>query len=144
MIDEQSIATSFPEKRVVWHYLWAQLFDLIHIERSEIFLRAKIIHYTQSISIFLMIYYSSKVFIKNLFNPISSTTLKYLSFWAAVIWFSIFANASVNHMQIWILWYSINYQITLPMTILALALTVSVIFETKSKKTKANKTLLIL
>jgi hypothetical protein len=143
-IDEQSIATSWPEKRVVWHYLWAQLFDLIHIERSEIFLRAKIIHYTQSISIFLMIYYSSKVFIKNLFNPISSTTLKYIAYWATVIWFSVFANASVNHMQVWILWYSINYQITLPMTILALALTVSVIFETNSKKTKSIKTLLIL
>jgi hypothetical protein len=144
MIDEQSIATSWPGKRVVWHYFWARLFDLIDIGRSEIFLRAKIIHYVQSIATFIMIFYVSKIILRNLFKQISTVSLNYLGYWSAIIWMTVFSNASVYHMQVWMIWYSINYQITLPITLLATALTVSLIFEGASRKIKLVKAFFIV
>jgi hypothetical protein len=144
MIDEQSTATSFPEKRVVWHYLWARLFDLIHIERSEIFLRAKIIHYVQSIAAFIMVFYAGKMILRSMFKEISTLSLNYLGYWSAIIWLTIFSNASVYHMQVWILWYSVNYQITLPIILLATALTVSLLFEELSPKAKLFKAVFVI
>jgi len=73
-IDEQSNVAS-PERKYIWHYIWGQFFNLFHIDQTHIFLRAQIIHYIQSISIFIMIFYTSKIFMKNLFIKISSTHL---------------------------------------------------------------------
>ena len=143
-IDEQNNALSMPEKRYVWHYIWAQIFQLFHIDRTEIFLRAYIIHYVQSISSFFMLFYFSRVFIRNLFTPISAINLNYLAYWSTLIWFTVLSTASEYHQQVWILWYSINYQISLPLTLLMTGLTISLIFESSSNQIKAIKLLLIL
>ncbi len=142
-IDEQSNVTS-PERKYIWHYVWAQIFNFFHIDRTHIFLRAQIIHYIQSISIFIMIFYTSKIFIKNLFIKISLNTLNYLGYWSALIWFTVFSTASEYHHQVWILWYSINYQITLPLTLLMAGLSISLIFDPSSNKNKMIKALSIL
>ncbi len=134
-IDEQSNVTS-PERKYIWHYVWAQIFNFFHIDRTHIFLRAQIIHYIQSISIFIMIFYTSKIFIKNLFIKISLNTLNYLGYWSALIWFTVFSTASEYHHQVWILWYSINYQITLPLTLLMAGLSISLILTLAQIKTK--------
>jgi len=143
-IDEQSIALSIPQGRGVWHYVWAQIFKLLHIDRTDIFLRAYIIHYIQTIGSFFMLFYFSKVFIRNLFTGIKPLHLNYLGFWSTIIWFTIFANASGYYQQVWILWYSINYQITLPLTLLITGLTISLLFDIGSKKEKAIKVVLII
>ncbi len=143
-IDEQSLATAMPSGRGLWHYTWAQIFHLFHIDRTEIFLRAYIIHYMQSISSFLMLFYFSKIFIKNLFTDISPLNLNYLGYWSTIIWFTVFANASGYYQQVWILWYSINYQITLPLTLLVTGLSISLLFEDDSKKVKMIKAALII
>ncbi len=143
-IDEQNKVSLMPETRYVWHYIWAQIFQLFHIDRTEIFLRAYVIHYVQSISSFFMLFYFSRVFIKNLFAPISAINLNYLAYWSTLIWFTVLSTASENHQQIWILWYSINYQISLPLTLLMTGLTISLIFESSSNQIKAMKLLLIV
>ena len=143
-IDEQSIATSMPGGRGVWHYFWAQIFHLLHVDKTEIFVRAYIIHYVQSISSFLMLFYFSKVLIRNLFTNLSFTILNYLAYWATLIWFIIFSTVSENYHQVWILWYSINYQISLPLTLLMTGLTISLIFKSSLYRTKLIKALTII
>jgi len=138
-IDAQSIADSIPQKRVFWHYLWGQFFNLIHIDRTDIFLRARIVHYTQTILSFLLVFFASRIFLKTLFTRISSITLHYMAYWSTIIWFIAFSNASQYHHQVWILWYSINYQITLPMTYLATALSISLLFQKETWRAKALK-----
>ena len=143
-IDEQSGASSMPETRYIWHYVWAQVFNLLNVERTEIFLRAYIIHYVQSISSFLMLFYFSKVFIRNLFTHISPLSLNYLGYWSTIIWFTVFANVSGYYQQVWILWYSVNYQISLPLTLLLTGLTISLVFEDDSKKVKTITAVFII
>jgi len=142
-IDEQNNIAS-PGKKYIWHHLWAQFFQFFDIKQTDIFLRAQVIHYVQSLAAFLMLFYASKLFMRNLFVTISSNTLNYLAYWATLIWFTTFSTASEYHHQVWILWYSINYQITLPMTLLAAGLTISFFFEPVSHKNKIIKVLSIV
>ena len=143
-IDKQNIAASMPEGREVWHYIWAQIFHILHIDRTEIFVRAYIIHYVQSISSFLMLFYFSKVIIRNLFTNISLISLNYLAYWSTLLWFTIFSTVSENYHQVWILWYSINYQISLPLTLFMTGLTISFIFESSLDKTKLIQAVMII
>jgi len=143
-IDAQSIADTVPQKRLFWHYLWGQFFNLIHIDRTDIFLRAKIIHYTQTILSFLFVFFASRIFFKTLFTRVSTLTLHYLAYWSTIIWFVAYSNVSEFHHHIWILWYSINYQITLPMTYLAAALSISLLFQNEMRRTKALKAVGVL
>ncbi|RUM75256.1 MAG: hypothetical protein DSZ10_00270, partial [Sulfurovum sp.] len=144
MIDEQSGASAFPEKRVFWHYIWARIFDFFHISRTQIFLRAHIIHYVQIVTTFITVFYFSKIFIRNIFKEISYQALNYLSFWSTIIWFTVLSNASEKHQQVWILWYSINYQIALPLTLLAFGITLSILIEHGSKKLKAIQIMVLM
>jgi len=144
LIDEQSLAHSIPKGRGVWHYFWAQIFHFLHIDCTEIFTRAYIIHYVQSITSFLMLFYFSKVLLRNLFSDILFIDLNYLAYWATIIWFIILSTESGYYHQVWILWYSINYQISLPLTLLMTGLTMSFLFESLSYRIKLIQILIIL
>lgn len=117
-----------PPKRLVWHYLWAWLFNLFSIERSEIFLRASIIHYTQFVISFLSLLYFSNTFYKLLITNITKEDSLRLSFWSTALWFITLATYSMGTQQVWILWYSINYQITLPLSFVIAGLTLQLIY----------------
>jgi len=143
-IDLESSAPYITEKRHTWHYFWAQIFHLLHIKRTEIFFRAYIIHYVQSITSFLMVFYFSKIFIKNLFTNVSFTILNYLAYWSTIIWFTIFSTVSGYYHQVWILWYSINYQISLPLTLLMTGITISLIYTSSLYRTKLIQVLIII
>ena len=143
-IDKQSIATSIPGGRGVWHYFWAQIFHLLHVDRTEIFVRAYIIHYIQSIASFLMLFYFTKVIIRNIFTNLASISLNYLAYWSTFIWFTIFSTVSEYYHQVWILWYSINYQISLPLTFLMTGVTISLIFESSLHRTKLIQTFIVI
>lgn len=142
-IDEQSNVAS-PERRYIWHYMWMQIFNFFHIDRADIFLRARIIHITQTLITFFSVFFLSNVIIRNLFVNITNIQVKYLAYWSTIIWFTIFATSSVGQHQVWILWYSINYQITLPLTLLMTGLAISLIFDPSSNKNKIIKALSIL
>lgn len=139
----QDITTPLDSARVAWHYSWENIFSLFHISKSQILLKAYIIHYTQVIAIFFAIFYTSKVVIRNIFIDILTIEINILAYWATLIWFSIFSTFSGYYHQVWILWYSVNYQITLPLALLTMALSISFILENKTKTVKFLQLLLI-
>lgn len=135
-IDRYYDSTDIPSGRWIWHFLWAKFFYLFNIQYSEIFFRAKIIHLIQTYIAFFSIYFFSKVMIRNLFKEIDIVVLKYLSLWSVIIWFSIFATFSMYYQLVWNLWYSVNYQITLPLFWYITALSLILLFEETTLKKK--------
>ena len=117
-----------------WHYLWSQLFYFFNIDNTQIFLRAKIIHISQIIISFLSLFYLSKVLIRNVFIKIEPIYINYLAYWATLIWFMMFSTVSEGQHHVWILWYSVNYQITLPLMLVITGLSITLIFESLSIK----------
>lgn len=130
------ISTYFPEGRLLWHKFWAKLFTIFNIGSTDFFLRAKIIHIIQTYFSLFSIYYFSNIVIRNIFKDISPLSLKYLSVWSVIIWISIFATFSVYYQLVWSLWYSVNYQITLPLFWYITALTLVLFLEDTSLKKK--------
>ena len=121
--------TSIQPGRLLWHTIWAKIFQVFHIESIDFFLRAKIIHVVQTYISFFSIYYFSKVVLRNLFDNIPDTALRYLSLWSVLIWLTIFATFSMHYHLIWTLWYSVSYQITLPLFFYSMALTLVLFLE---------------
>ena len=130
--------------RYYWYYVWAKFFSLFQIDNTQIFLRANIIHYIQTVITYFSIYVGSKLIIRNVFYGIKPIFVNYLAYWATIIWFTIFATASVGQHLIWIEWYSINYQITLPLTILMLGLLFYLLFEEHSQRERIRVLFLFL
>ena len=122
--------------RYLWHYMWAEIFFYLDIGSTQMFLRAKIIHVTQTIISLASIYYFSNVVLRNIFKNIPSYTLKWVSLWSVIIWLTIFATFSAAYHQVWIMWYSLNYQITLLLFWYMLGLTLVLLLEKTSWKTK--------
>jgi len=116
-----------------WHYIWASFFKLFLV--SDIFLRAKIIHVTQFLFTFYVMLYVSKVFIRNLFINISRMTINWLSLITVLIWFTMYGTNGSHYQQSWIMWYSVNYQITLILYWLCTAITIKLFFENPRHKT---------
>lgn len=143
-IDLQYNTEVAPEGRYTWHYIWATIFHFFHIDNNQIFLRAYIIHIGQVLISFFAVFFFSKVIIKNTFIKIESFYVNYLAYWSTLIWFTIFATSSIEFYQVWILWYSINYQISLPFVLFITGLTLSLVFENLSLKKKIFYSLLIL
>jgi len=131
---EQAIDLGRP--RYLWHYIWAYLFYLFGIDSTQMFLRAKIIHVIQTYISLFSIYYFSKVVIRNTLKKIDVIMIQWLSLWSVVIWITIFATFSGAYHQVWMMWYSINYQITLPLFWYMLGLTLVLVLEETSWRTK--------
>jgi len=117
-----------------WHYFWAKLFYFFDIGNAHIFFRAKIIHISQVVISFLSLFYISKVLIKNVFIKIELIYINYLAYWATLIWFMMFSTVSSGQHLVWILWYSVNYQITLPLMFVITGLSITLIFQSLSVK----------
>jgi hypothetical protein len=99
------------KNKALWHYIWGSAFKIFDVE--DVLFRAKVIHVVQTLISFFVMYFTSKVIIRHLFKDIEDVVLKFLSLWSVIIWFTIYATYSVAYHQVWIMWYSINYQITL-------------------------------
>jgi len=136
--------TSIQQGRLLWHDIWATIFHFLNIDSQQLFLRAKIIYIMQTSLTLFSIYYFSNVILRNVFKTIDKTTLLYLSMWSTIIWLTIFATHSLYHHLVWNLWYSINYQITLPLFWYITALTLVLVLEQTSTKTKLFSILQIL
>ena len=115
--------------RDIWHAFWRNIFSVLSIGQNEILLRARIIHVTQVLLAFFTLFFFSKVLTRHIFKEISPLALSYLAYWSTLIWFVIFATFSMHYHLIWILWYSVNYQITLPLFWYITALTIVIFFE---------------
>lgn len=135
---------ALPRARHAWHYVWAWVFDFLYIDSTQMFLRAKIIHVVQTYISLFSIYYFSKVVIRNVFKRIDKLTVKWLAFWSAIIWITVYATFSQVYQQVWLMWYSVNYQITLPLFWYMLGLTLVLFLEKTSWKVKLFFALQIL
>jgi hypothetical protein len=132
---------TYPEKihdtyKPYWHHFWARLFHLIQIDNSQIFLRAKIIHTIQTMISFFAIFYFTNTFIRLLFANIQTIYINYMALWSTLIWFTIFATFSEGYHLIWIEWYSLSYQITLPLMFILMAITLSLIYDNLHLRSK--------
>jgi hypothetical protein len=123
-----------PESSVYfWHYCWAKIFEILNLDNTKLFTRAYIIHYMQTIITYFSIYYFSYTFNKFTFLKANKLNLHILSAWATLIWFTIYATESVGFHLVWIQWYSVNYQISLPLTLLSTALFFNFLFNKNGK-----------
>ena len=98
-------------KRELWYLFWADVFHLSSIE--DFFIRARIIHIVQTAICLFSVFFFSRVLIRNIFKDINNIHLNYLSYWSALVWLTIYATFSMVTHQVWVMWYSINYQIAL-------------------------------
>jgi len=132
-IDDFHNSNTIPAGRFIWHFLWAKIFDILSIPPKELFLRTKIIHITQTYIALFCVFVYCKVVIRNIFTNIDIHINRCLSLWGTLIWYTIFATFSMHYHLVWNMWYSVNYQITLPLFWYILALTIILLFEKPSK-----------
>jgi hypothetical protein len=124
-----------------WHSTWA--FVLKVIGAKDVFEYAVIIHRVQFILNCIIIYFSSKLLFSALLptaeilNSKSYASRKHwvssLAISGVLVWLTVIGTVS-TFQQAWIMWYSVNYQITLPILFLALALFVNGIVISQSRK----------
>ena len=112
-----------------WYLTWAYVFRLLDI--NDIFSFATIIHRTQFILSCILIYTAAKQIYAALL-PLKASVrnennwLSSLALISVLVWLTIIGTFSFFQ-QAWIMWYSVNYQITLPMLFLSLGLMVNVL-----------------
>lgn len=103
----------------VWHYAWAYFFRLISVD--NVFTISLVIHRIQFLLTFVLVFFASK----NLSKAIGikhNLFLNYLSLLSFIIFCLQTGTYSVYIQQSWIMWYSITYQIVLPIYFLILSM----------------------
>ena len=120
-----------PEVRVFrsnWHSTWALIFRFFSID--SIYQYSVIIHRVQFILCCVIVYNASKLIYQALlvdnFLLNKNKWISSLSISSLMIWLTILGTES-GFQQAWIMWYSVNYQITLPLLFLGLALSVNLL-----------------
>ncbi len=112
-----------------WYLTWANIFRAIGA--NDIFTFATIIHRTQFILSCILIY-TAAIQIYSALLPLKASVkvennwLSSLALSSVLVWLTIIGTYSFFQ-QAWIMWYSVNYQITLPMLFLSLGLIVNVL-----------------
>jgi hypothetical protein len=114
-----------------WHATWA--FIIRNLGPGDVFANATIVHRGQFILIGIIIYQAAKQIFSALLPSIEFSDNKNKGKWlsslaisSVIVWFTIIGTVS-TYQQAWIMWYSVNYQITLAFLFLALALFVNVV-----------------
>jgi hypothetical protein len=132
-------------KRAAWLKLWASIFRFLNI--NDIFTYAVIIHRIQFTLSCVFIYFAAKLFFAALLKFDEGQTVYVRNQWlsslalsSVLVWLTIIGTYSFFQ-QAWIMWYSVNYQITLPMLFLALGLSVNALMVSQSAKLAISKAL---
>ncbi|XOF33462.1 MAG: hypothetical protein ACL93V_15910 [Candidatus Electrothrix sp. YB6] len=146
LYDEGKIFLFWPGQHVgiltTWHYVWYVIFKLLHI--NDTLAWAKIIHVAQTILSLILVFFSSKIFLRLILPKIKDFPLDYLAFLGVVSWFAGSGTYSVNVQQAWLMWYSVGYQITLPLYLFISALTLKIFYGKMSRAKKNYSIVLIL
>lgn len=129
--------------RAVWLKTWAFIFRRLGVD--DIFSYAVIIHRVQFVLDCIIVYFASKQIFAALIKfddkeliLIRNQWLSSLALSSVFVWLTIIGTYSFFQ-QAWIMWYSVNYQITLPMLFLSLGLTVNAITVLQSKVLAMSK-----
>lgn len=123
-----------------WHATWAFFFRALGIK--DIFTYAVIIHRVQFLLNCIIIYHAAKLLFAALLPTIElgdsnnksnrKQWLSSLAISSVLVWLTVIGTVS-TFQQAWIMWYSVNYQITLPLLFLALGLFVNAVSLMQSK-----------
>jgi hypothetical protein len=104
-----------------WHFLWAQVFAALHTP-DEPTVRALIIHRTQTLMTLGLLLASAYLFMGVAFQRLGTHTKIQLAATAVLFWLVMHGTYSsppgqrhILHVMSWLQWYSVNYQISLPM-----------------------------
>lgn len=124
--DPSNIAT-LPKRQ--WYLTWAYIFRSFSV--TDIFTYATVIHRTQYILCCVMVYFAAKQIFSALFplRPVISAENNWLSSLAlssVFVWLTMVGTFSFFQ-QAWIMWYSVNYQITLPMLFLSIGMCINML-----------------
>ena len=126
-----------------WHATWA--FIIRSIGSGDVFANATFVHRAQFILIGIIIYHAAKQLFAALLPQIEFSDARNKSQWlsslaisSVIVWFTIIGTVS-TFQQAWIMWYSVNYQITLTFLLLALALFVNVVSVEQKNVSKTVK-----
>jgi hypothetical protein len=128
--------------RSTWHATWALLFRTLDI--NDIFVYAITIHRIQFFLSCILIYYAARLLFSALLpvielgNKNRRQWLSSLAISSVLVWLTIIGTVS-TFQQAWIMWYSVNYQITLPLFFLSLCLFINAISFIESSPLKAIK-----
>ena len=134
-----------PAKRY-WYACWAFVFKLFSV--TDIFTIAIVIHRVQFIANCVLIYFAAK----QLFDPLLSLDrhnkhqnewLSSLALSSVFVWLVTIGTFSFIQ-QAWIMWYSVNYQITLSFLLLSISLVVNLLTVEQSKNVKIIKVLMVV
>jgi hypothetical protein len=134
-----------PAKRY-WYASWAFVFKLFAID--DIFTIAIVIHRVQFIANCVLIYIAAK----QLFEPLLSLSRqdKYQNQWLSSLalssvfaWLVTIGTFSFIQ-QAWIMWYSVNYQITLSFLLLSISIFVNLLSIKQSKNTQIIKAIIAI
>jgi hypothetical protein len=124
--------------RAAWLKLWAFVFRFFNI--NDIFTYAIIIHRIQFALNCVLIYFAAKLFFMTLLKFdvheskfVKNKWLSSLALSSVFVWLTIIGTYSYFQ-QAWIMWYSVNYQITLSMLFLALSLSVNALMVRQNAK----------
>ena len=131
--------------RAAWLKLWAAVFRVLNID--DIFTYAVIIHRIQFVLSCVLVYFAAKQlfmallkFDENVTEHTKRQWLSSLAISSVFVWLTIIGTHSFFQ-QAWIMWYSVNYQITLPMLFLALGLSVNALTVAQSTQLVVSKAL---
>jgi hypothetical protein len=119
---QQANPQAFPTSRILWHYFWNHLLAVLQLR--DIFDRALFVHRAQFLMSTTLLAASAYLVLRSVLHRIRIPTSEVLlaALLSAVIWFLMNGTASTAHdggegayvVQSWIMWYSLNYQISLP------------------------------
>ena len=131
-IDKLVLHPNLNDSRYSWYATWALLFRTLQI--NDVFEYALVIHRVQFLACCAIIYFTSKLFFEALISQkIYNNKHHLVSSFAiscVLVWLTIIGTVS-TFQQAWMMWYSVNYQITLPF--LFLALIINALTYTQSK-----------
>ena len=112
-----------PVSRILWHHFWHTV--LVGLGVDDLFDRALLIHRTQALLTMSLITVGAAFSLSTLVqrNRVSTAELWVAAMFAAIIWLLMNGTASTarsggpdaHFVQSWLIWYSINYQISLPL-----------------------------
>lgn len=152
-LDQIDVLVQNPQAEVLrptWYQFWAWVFRTTGVE--SVFARARIIHVTQTLLTLVMVFASARIILRcTLPAPVGLVQamahrleLNYLAYGSVVIWLISCATFSIYQHHVWLVWYSVNYQITLPAYLLLCAMSVSLIVEPNTRVLLIAKSLLVL
>lgn len=109
---------------VFWHQAWHQIINLLKINENELALRALVVHRAQTLLTFVLLASSAFIFLSTALNRLDTHIKLQLTTVAVIVWQVLHGtysspagepHDSYKHVMSWLQWYSVNYQIALPL-----------------------------